>query len=247
MTERDIIRDFYKDHPRREELISSALCRLDSGEPAAYVIGEWYFWKYTFKVNRDCLIPRPDTECLVETAIREIPKNSVFADFCTGSGCIALSILGERPDLRAVGYDISDGALEAARENAILLGFSDRISFLKCDLLSGGPTEDKHFGAIVSNPPYIRSKIIKDYPDLESEPLIALDGGEDGLVFYRRFVGNFSKNLTDNGKFIFEIGFDQRKDIIDIAERGGFFCTVTKDYASNDRVALLTKKLSDNA
>ncbi|MBQ2251537.1 MAG: peptide chain release factor N(5)-glutamine methyltransferase, partial [Clostridia bacterium] len=94
MNDIDIIKDFYKTEKDSERLIAKALERLDSGEPAAYIIGEWYFWRYTFKVNKSCLIPRPDTEIIVENAIREIPKNSVFADLCTGSGCIAISILG---------------------------------------------------------------------------------------------------------------------------------------------------------
>ncbi len=241
MNDRDIIKDFYKDRPDSEKLTREALERLDAGECAAYIIGEWYFWRYTFKVNRACLIPRPDTECVVERAIREIPKNSVFVDLCTGSGCIALSVLGERPDLKAVAYDISDEALSAARENARLLGLEDRISFTKCDLLSEDPLAGELFGAIISNPPYIRSGVMEDYPSLASEPRIALDGGEDGMIFYRRFVKDFAKHLTSDGKFIFEIGFDQREEITEIAENHGFFCNVTKDYGSNDRVAVLSK------
>ena len=241
MNERDIIKDFYKNTPDGERLTREALSRLDEGDCAAYIIGEWYFWKYTFKINRSCLIPRPDTECVVEKAIREIPKNSVFADFCTGSGCIALSILGERSDLRAVAYDISGEALDAAKENAKLLNLTDRITFIKCDLLSEDPLGDILFGAIISNPPYIRSGVIDDYPSLAAEPKIALDGGEDGLVFYRHFVNFFAKKLTKDGKFIFEIGFDQGGDIAKIAEDHGFSCRVTKDYGSNDRIAVLSK------
>ncbi len=241
MNERDIIKDFYKNSPDSEKLTREALERLDAGECAAYIIGEWYFWRHTFKVNRACLIPRPDTECVVEAAIREIPKNSVFADLCTGSGCIALSILGERPDLKAIAYDISVEALEAAKENAKLLALTDRITFIKCDLLCEDPLEDRLFGAIISNPPYIRSDTIDGYPSLSREPRIALDGGDDGMIFYRRFVSDFAKNLTSDGKFIFEIGFDQRNEITEIAEDHGFSCRVTKDYGANDRVAFLSK------
>ena len=242
MNDRDIIKDFYKDHPDRETLIAEAMKRLDSGEPAAYIIGEWYFWRYTFKLNKDCLIPRPDTEIIVEEAIREIPKNSVFADLCTGSGCIALSILGERPDLRAVAYDISSGALEAAEENARLIGVSDRISFVKVDLLRERPFGDNLFGAIISNPPYIRTEVISDYPDLSYEPHIALDGGDDGLIFYRHFVSEFSKKLADGAKFIFEIGFDQALDLAALADKYGFICKTVKDYGGNDRAAILSRK-----
>lgn len=238
MNEREIILDFYKNDPRGAK---DALDRLDAGECAAYIIGEWYFWRHTFKLNRACLIPRPDTECVVETAVRDIPKNSVFADLCTGSGCIALSILYDRPDLSALAFDISGEALDAAKENARLLGVSDRVTFIKADLLAENPLENRLFSAIISNPPYIRTDVVNVSPDLLSEPRIALDGGDDGLVFYRRFVGDFAKNLEDNGKFIFEIGFDQREDITKIANECGFSCTVTRDYGANDRVALLSK------
>lgn len=238
MNEREIVLDFYKNDP---DGAKRAVARLDRGEPGAYIIGEWYFWRHTFKVNRDCLIPRPDTECVVEKAIAEIPKNSVFADLCTGSGCIALSILSERSDLTALAFDISGGALEAAKENARLLGLSDRISFINTDLLSGDPLGGNVFGAIVSNPPYIRASVVDASKELSEEPRIALDGGDDGLVFYRHFVKKFKKNLSDGGKFIFEIGFDQRDEIMGVASENGLSCKVTKDYGSNDRVAVIEK------
>lgn len=242
MNDRDIIKDFYKDEKDSERLISDALSRLDSGEPCAYIIGEWYFWRYAFKLNSSCLIPRPDTEIIVEKAVREIPKNSVFADLCTGSGCIAISILGERPDLRAVAYDISKEALEAAKENARLIGVADRVEFVNCDLLAEKSLGEGLFGAIISNPPYIRTDVIADYPDLACEPRIALDGGDDGLVFYRHFMSKFSKNLAENAPFIFEIGFDQGAQIRDLAKEYNFSCEITKDYGSNDRAAVLRLK-----
>lgn len=236
MNEKEIVLDFYKNDP---EGAKKALARMNAGEHGAYIIGEWYFWRHTFKVNRDCLIPRPDTECIVEKAISEIPKNAVFADLCTGSGCIVLSILSERSDLTAVAVDISDGALRAAKENASMLGLSDRVKFIKADLLKEDPLGNNIFGTIVSNPPYIKASVVDASADLSCEPRIALAGGEDGLVFYRHFVKNFKKNLSPNGKFIFEIGFDQREQITNIAEKNGLVCNVTKDYGSNDRVAVI--------
>ena len=240
MNEREIVLDFYKNDP---EGAKKALPRLDTGEKGAYIIGEWYFWRHTFKVNRDCLIPRPDTECVVEKAIAEIPKNSVFTDLCTGSGCIALSILSERDDLTALAVDISDGALQMAKENAKSLGLSNRRKFIKADLLCEDPLGNGLFGAIISNPPYITSKVVDTTPDLSAEPRIALDGGNDGLVFYRRFIENFRKNLSKDGKFIFEIGYDQRKAITEIAEENGLYCKVTRDYGSNDRVAVIKENI----
>lgn len=240
MNEREIILDFYKNDA---DSARAALARLDAGEHAAYIIGEWYFWRHTFKLNRACLIPRPDTERLVETAIRDLPKNSVFVDFCTGSGCVALSVLYDRPDLKAIAIDLSDEALDAAKENARLLGLSDRVEFLCADLLTQDPLGERLFPAIISNPPYVRTSVISAYPELACEPMIALDGGEDGLVFYRRFAENFAKNLENGGKFFFEIGYDQGADITKIAEDHGFSCAVIKDYGSNDRVAVLNKTL----
>ncbi|MBE6619447.1 MAG: peptide chain release factor N(5)-glutamine methyltransferase [Ruminococcaceae bacterium] len=240
MNEREIVLDFYKNDP---EGAKKALARLDAGERGAYIIGEWYFWRHIFKLNKDCLIPRPDTECVVEKAIADLPQNAVFADLCTGSGCIALSILSERSDLTALAFDISEGALSAARENAEMLGLSDRISFIRCDLLSEDPLENRLFDAIISNPPYIRAAVVDASPDLSCEPRIALDGGEDGLVFYRRFVRDFAKNLKENGEFIFEIGFDQRDSVTSIAEESALSCKVTRDYGSNDRVAVIKKSV----
>ena len=242
MNDRDIIKDFYKNEKDSEKLITYALRRLDSGEPAAYIIGEWYFWRYTFRLNESCLIPRPDTEIIVEKAISEIPKNSIFADLCTGSGCIALSILGERPDLRAVAYDISPEALKAAKENAKAIGVSGRIEFIEQNLLQENALGENIFGAIISNPPYIRSDVIADYPDLSYEPLLALDGGKDGLVFYRHFVSKFSKNLAGSAPFIFEIGFDQASEIEDLAKKYNFDCKIAKDYGGNNRAAILKLK-----
>ena len=237
MDDREIIEEFYRASPDREKLVGEALTRLHAGEPCAYIIGEWYFWRYTFRINRDCLIPRPDTERLVERALGLLPENAVFADLCTGSGCIALSLLGDRKDLRARAYDISESALSAARENAGLLGVKDRITFHPCDLMKEDPLGDEMFDAVISNPPYVRSDVIPLYPSLSHEPRAALDGGNDGMDFYRRFIRTFAKNVKKGGYFLFEIGYDQGEDIKKLAEDHGFSCRVIKDYGNNDRVA----------
>ncbi len=213
--------------------------RVESGEPLAYVIGEWYFYGLTFKLNRACLIPRPDTEHVVEAAIGKIPKNGRFADLCTGSGCIAVSVLKNRPDLSAEGYDISEAALSAARENAALNGVSAQFSAL--DVLNAEPQEEI-YDAVVSNPPYIRSDVIPTLSTVQREPAAALDGGKDGLVFYREIVRRYKSALKKDGSFIFEIGYDQGRDIKRIAEENGFSCEIMKDYGGNDRVAVLMRQ-----
>lgn len=222
--------------------LDAVLKRVEGGELLAYIIGEWYFWRHYFKLNADCLIPRPDTECLVETAIRLLKIGKPFVDLCTGSGCIGLSLLDERPDCpNGLMIDISQNALDAARENADLLGLSDRASFLCRDLINENPLGDKKFDLIVSNPPYIRTNDIKDFPSLEKEPKAALDGGEDGLIFYRRFLSAFADNLDIDGSFIFEIGYDQADDIRKIAAKYGFTAKIERDLGGNDRVAIVKR------
>ena len=219
------------------EAFSEAVRKFQSGEPLAYLLGEWYFYGLTFKLNRSCLIPRPDTEHTVEAAIKRIPNGGRFADLCTGSGCIAISVVKNRPDLSCEAYDISAEALKAAKENARLNGVSVRFSEL--DVLKASP-ESGIYDAVVSNPPYIRSDVIPTLTTVREEPIAALDGGGDGLTFYREIVKRYKTALKENGIFIFEIGYDQGQDIKKIAEENGFACEVTKDYGGNDRVAVMS-------
>ena len=216
-----------------------AVERIESGEPIAYVIGEWYFYGLTFKLNTSCLIPRPDTEHIVEAAINVIQRGGRFADLCTGSGCILISVLKNRADLSGEGYDISEDALSAARENASLNGV--KAAFYRLDVLGAEP-EKEIYDAVVSNPPYIKSSVIPTLETVQREPVAALDGGEDGLIFYREIVRRYKPSLKENGIFIFEIGYDQGEDIKSIARENGLSCEVTKDFGGNDRVAVLCKK-----
>ncbi len=120
-----------------------AVRRLENREPLAYVLGEWYFYDEVYRVSPACLVPRPDTEHLVEELIRRLPKGAVFADLCTGSGCIAISTLAHRPDCRAVAVDLSKDALALARENASLNGVADRVEFRHADVLASAALGDK--------------------------------------------------------------------------------------------------------
>ncbi len=216
--------------------------RFENGEPLAYILGEWYFYGLTFKVDENCLIPRADTEHIVEKAIDMIPKGGVFADICTGSGCIAVSIMKHRPDLTCTAYDISCGALCKAKENARLNGTD--IAFCEADVFSL-ELADNSLDAIVSNPPYIASSVIPTLDTVQREPISALDGGTDGLKFYRHMVSRFKRALKDGGAFVFEIGYDQGDRIRAIAEENGFVCEISKDYGGNDRVAVLTRRSSE--
>lgn len=217
-----------------------ALERYNQGEPLAYLLGEEYFWRYRFVVTPDVLIPRPDTERLVELAIQALPQNGRFADLCTGSGAIALSVAADRPDALCDAVDISAEALAVAKENAALLQVGCRVCFHQADLLTDDPLEGE-YDLILSNPPYIPSADIALYPSLCYEPQIALDGGTDGMDFYRALLARFAPHLKDSGAFLFEIGFDQGDAIRTLADSMGFSCTVTKDYGGNDRVARVWK------
>ncbi len=231
-------------HPEREiteeefDKYNSFLERRVRREPVAYILGSWDFMGLSFKVNSDVLIPEQDTEVLVEEAMRYLEDGFRVLDLCTGSGCIALSLLNYTNNTSAVCTDISEKALTVAKENANNLGFLDRAEFVKTDLF---PVENLgKFDVIVSNPPYIATKVIdtlapevKDY-----EPRLALDGDEDGLVFYRRIVENVHKYLFSSGYLFVEIGYDQGKALTDMLEENGHFhdIEVIKDYAGNDRV-----------
>lgn len=231
--ERALIREKYPD----EAGYLAAVERMKQGEPLGYILGEWYFYGLTFLLNRDCLIPRPETEHLVEYLIGNLPKNAFFLDLCTGSGCIAVSVLKHRPDCKALAADLSEGALAMAKKNAEMNGVSDRIAFLRADILKeiilpGDPD------AIASNPPYIRRDVIPSLSEqVRREPVLALDGGEDGLIFYRRLVNDYFPKLKKGAFLAVEIGYDQGD-----AMRSLGCDAVYRDYSGNDRVAVFQKK-----
>ena len=224
-------------HPERDytgDAFSDAVSRRVRRIPLQHILGTADFFGMRFFVSPDCLIPRPDTEILVEEACRLLPEGAHFADLCTGSGCIALSVLAHRPDTTALAVDVSPAALALARKNADALGLSDRITFLEADVLSSDIPLPAH---ILSNPPYIQSEVIQTLaPEIAHEPALALDGGEDGLLFYRDMLARFSPAL-----FLFEIGFDQKDAITALGEERGYAVRVIRDLGGCDRVAILTK------
>ena len=219
--------------------------RRKDREPTAMILGEWDFMGLTFRLNKSTLIPEQDTEVLVETALEELKRRGPgeaplrILDLCTGSGCILLSLLHELRNAGGLGTDLSEEALEAARENAVRLGLQERASFRQGDLWE--PVGDERFDLIVSNPPYVPTDII---PTLEpevrcGEPYAALDGGEDGLVFYRRILKEAAGHLKPSGIIIVESGFDEAAQIAALMQdqklRG---IRTVKDYGGLDRVVL---------
>ena len=227
-------------------LIAAVKCR-ERRYPLQYIFGEWQFCTETYFVGPGCLIPRPETEQMVLDAVEKLPTGATFLDLCTGSGCITVSILVRRPDLSAVAVDVSPEALRYAVKNAERYGVTDRVEFVTADILEDGAAEkicgDRKFDAILSNPPYIPKKEISALaPELSFEPDIALDGGEDGLVFYRTVTEKFGDKLKDGGFILYEAGSGQSGDIVDIAEKNGFDSKVGFDLAGHDRNITLTKR-----
>ncbi len=212
--------------------------RRASGEPLQYITGEQDFMGLTFKTHESTLIPRQDTECLVEEAMMHLHDGMRILDMCSGSGCILLSLLKYSNDCVGIGAEIQPEAVALARENAEKLGIE--ATFIESDLFS--QVEGK-FNLIVSNPPYIESEVIEtlDREVREHEPMSALDGGADGLDFYRRITEEARKYLCRGGKIFYEIGYNQAGDVSDILRRNGYIdIVVKKDLAGLDRVVYAT-------
>ena len=230
-----------------DELLRAVELR-EKHHPLQYILGEWYFFAEKYIVDENCLIPRSDTEILVEKAIELLPQNGFFADLCTGSGCIAVSTLAHRKDCHAFALEISRGALELAKKNASLNGVADRLSFFEGDVLRDidavDGIEDGIFDALLSNPPYIRTAVIDTLSEeVKKEPRIALDGGDDGLLFYRTILEKHTRFLKKNGFILFEIGYDQGEEISALANESGFTCEIIKDLSGCNRVAFLKKSI----
>lgn len=223
------------------QALDEAVAKRCSHYPLQYILGYWGFCHETYRVTEDTLIPRQDTEKLVELAIKILPEGARFIDLCTGSGCVAISTLASRPDCRAVGVDLFERTLAVAGENAEHNGVGERLGLLRADVLD--PTFMNNLGVfdcILSNPPYIESKEVNTLAkELSFEPGAALDGGADGLKFYRKIISSYGQYLSSKGCMLLEIGYNQAKAVAAIAIENGFSCEIFKDYASNDRVAYL--------
>ena len=223
-----------------QEKMRQAEQRLAAHEPIAYIVGETVFYDETYKVNPAVLIPRPDTERVVEKVLKYLPRGGRLLDLCCGSGCIAISSLCHSAETTAVLLDISREALDIAKENANLNRVLERCSFICADLFKR-PELDGQFDVIVSNPPYVATEVIETLEEeCHKEPYIAFDGGRDGGDFYRLLLAYSPRYLKENGKLIFEIGYDQREMMEILAEQHGFGLEIYKDYGGNDRVAVFT-------
>ena len=207
--------------------------------PLHQILGDTEFMGLTFSVNEHVLIPRQDTEVLVEEVMKNLHDGFRILDLCTGSGCILLSLLHYSNDCSGVGADLSEEALEVARKNAEQLGESSAL-FVQGDLFA--PVEGK-FEIIVSNPPYICSDVIPTLMEevREHEPMQALDGGADGLDFYRKIIQGAKEHLCGGGQLFFEIGYDQGEAVQRLMEQAGYReVECVQDFAGLDRVVFGT-------
>lgn len=231
-----------------------ALNDLKALKPVQYITGKCEFMSLEFIVNENTLIPRPDTEILVEYILNHFKQNSNrelrILDIGTGSGCIAVSLVHYLKNARAVCIDISEEALSVAEENAKAHKLSDKITFLRHNILSGFPKSDFEFDCIVSNPPYIETSVVSTLEENVKgyEPISALDGGKDGLIFYREIIN--SCKLKKGGLLAFEIGYNQGGTVSELFNKSGRFkdIEITKDLSGNDRVvsAVFTGGIMNN-
>ncbi|MCL2587992.1 MAG: peptide chain release factor N(5)-glutamine methyltransferase [Oscillospiraceae bacterium] len=210
-----------------EEKVNGLLARRLAGEPLAYIIGSWEFYGIPIEVTRDVLIPRIDTEVLVSQAIamaKWLPAGSRVLDLCSGSGCVGLAIAKNLPQIKVVLADISPEAMKVSRSNVVLNKLTSRVTCAIVDARRSPPYSLLgEFDLIVSNPPYIPTGDIAwlDETVRNHEPALALDGGADGLDFYRVIVNEWKKILKPEGAFLFECGVDQAADVADIFIQSG--------------------------
>ena len=231
--------------PELEARVRELVDRHLAGEPVAYLIGEWEFYGLPLDISRDVLIPRPDTEVLAEQAIGYVQSQGPcrVLDLCAGSGCIGLAVASQAPQCRVVLGELSDGALKICRQNIRRNGLSGRVVPMQADALEKPEKSLGDFQCIISNPPYIpRADIggldtsVKDY-----EPHLALDGGDDGLDFYRAISEKWKDALNPGGRLYFEVGIGQADSVLRIMRAQGFGdIQVVKDYHDIPRVVFGT-------
>ena len=217
--------------------------RRKKGEPIAYLINKKDFWKDEFFVNKDVLIPRPDTELIIEQVLKIFSKERQLQvlDIGTGSGCILLSILKERPNFYGTGMDISKKSINVSKFNAKQLNLTNRVKFFHSSVDN---FKIGKYDVVVSNPPYIELLNLKylEKDVVNFEPKLALSGGLDGFSKIRKVINKTGYLIKKNGKFILEIGFNQKNKVKKILKEEGFYINKSiKDYGNNDRCIISTK------
>lgn len=238
-----IVNDMEELNKNQEKKYFDAILEIRNGTPLEHITHQKEFMKLNFFVNENVLIPRQDTEILVEEVINIANKINAkkILDICTGSGAIAVSLAKYLPNTEITAIDISNEALKIAKKNSISNKVEKQITFINSDMFTN--LNDEKFDIIVSNPPYIKRNIIENLDEeVKKEPYIALDGGEDGLDFYKKIIKEGYQYLKHNGYLCLEIGFDQKIDVIELIENEDKFEKTysKKDLYDNDRI-IITK------
>lgn len=246
----DILTDPYRPlTAEQSDRLDGWLARRERREPVARILGRKGFWKLLLTVTPGVLVPRPDTETVVDLVVKAFPEAARFSllDMGVGSGAILLSVLAERPGAKGLGTDVSDEALAVARDNAANLGLADRATFLHAPWAEG--LGDESFEVVVSNPPYIPTGDLEGLdPEVrDHDPRLALDGGADGLDAYRALVPDTLRVLKPGGLFAVEIGWDQAEAVSALFRKAGAAdVRVVRDLGDRDRVVTGTKKALGN-
>ena len=230
-------------HPNKYNYFQNLIKLRSHGKPIAYLLGKKDFWKYEFQVNENVLIPRPDTEIIIDQVLKvsKFKSKINILDIGVGSGCILLSILKEKKNFYGTGIDISKKCTNIAKINAFKLGLLNRVKFFKSDV------DNFNYGKydlIISNPPYINKLNLKylDKGVINFEPKLALDGGLEGISEISKVINKSSELIKKNGKLILEIAFDQKNKVKNLLLSKGFYINnVVKDFAKNDRCIISTK------
>ena len=217
--------------------------KRSTGKPIAYILGEKDFWKYSFKVREGVLIPRPETELLIEEVLK-LTKNKFnlnLLEIGIGSGCVLLSILKEKKNFYGTGVDLSKKCVELSKINAFNLGLRNRVKIFESDIDNFNHGK---YDLIISNPPYINKFELKylEKDVINFEPILALNGGLDGMSVIRKVINKSSELIKKNGKLVLEIAFNQKNKVVKLLEQKGFYINkVLKDLANNDRCIVCTK------
>tara|TARA_B100001175_G_C19481512_1_gene627376 strand:- start:687 stop:1529 length:843 start_codon:yes stop_codon:yes gene_type:complete len=238
-----ILNSYEKLNKKNFDNFNSLIERRKKGEPIAYITNKKDFWNSSFYVNKNVLVPRPDTELIIDQVLRIFPKNKQLRllDIGVGSGCILLSLLKERPNFLGTGIDISKESINISKYNAKILQLKNRVKFYNSDVDN---FKNGKYDLIVSNPPYIKLLNLKylEKDVINFEPKLALSGGFDGFSKIRKVICNAAFLIKKNGKLILEIGFSQRDKVKKILKENGFYTNrVLKDYGKADRCIVSTK------
>ena len=240
-----IVNDMEELEKNKEEQYFSAIKILKKGIPIEHITHQKEFMKLNFFVDKNVLIPRQDTEILVEEVIKIAQKTNAkkILDLCTGSGAIAVSLAKYLPQSEITAIDKSNDALKIAKKNAVSNNVENQITFISSDMFTN--LNEEKFDIIVSNPPYIKTNVIDNLDiQVKNEPHIALDGGKDGLYFYKKIINESYQYLKYKGFLCLEIGFDQKIDVIEIIENTNNFDRTysKKDLYDNDRIIITQMK-----